>query len=189
MSGLVTKCNMPYLVTSCQQACIKGVFCLLWPADIPYIALVKEMAWVNKMSESPESHNLPSRAPGAAGALCPAAYRGILGLLPLPSHPQRRLCLPQENPTLSWRVPAHRAFPRQVWADLGWRGSFQERGVVNLSLGDLWLWASLASPCAALGQAQTRLSCSGAKDWQTLCAAQLLCWALCHCWVSSMVLG
>lgn len=115
------------------------MLCLLWPTGIPYIAVVKEMAWVDKISKSPQSHKLPpshsllpGRAPRAAGALCPACSSRVMGFCL--SHPHRRCFLPQEeNPTLSWRIPAHRAFPRQVWTDLGWRGSFQEEV--------WWIWA------------------------------------------------
>lgn len=80
---------------------------------------------------------------------------------------------------LSWHRK-RRKFPRGVW----------------------WIWVRRIYGCGhtideewgrslqgALGQGQTRLSCSRAKDWQTWSAAQLLYWALCQCWVSSVVWG
>ena len=42
-----------------ELAYIKLVFCVLYSADIPYTALIKEMVWVNTMSKSPEATNCP----------------------------------------------------------------------------------------------------------------------------------
>lgn len=69
-----------------------------------------------------------------------------------------------------------------------------KRKLPRMRCGESELGGSVAAdtPCAwsgrALGQGQTRLSCSREKDWQIWCDAQLLYWALCQCWFSSMFL-
>lgn len=57
-----------------------------------YLLQVKEMAWVNKISKSPQSHKLlpshsllPGRAPRAAGALRTACSVGLWASAP-PTH-------------------------------------------------------------------------------------------------------